>query len=325
MCRRSERGWTLTELVVVVGIIGLMAAMAVPSLTRAVDSYRLSQAVTLLSGAIREAQVQSLRESRPWRVLVYPDGSGFSLQYRDDPAASTTDCTGAGWTTRKEESFSGSLRVDTSALTMYCLAFVSNGRPDWPIPRPLMDFSNPPRSDRWYPLSDGVILSDPMPTINPLSDERTAVWRRLDAPVPEVVFDMGGDRFVGDLVLGLYSKPNYYKYPTQIKVEGTTLFDLDSNNQPVPPGDPGAWVIIYNQPGPSTPPSGQHSTTVTIPVDDAYRFFRLTFTVDPSSYYMVLHEISFGEPSFIVTGPTGARRLVVNSVTGMITVERVNS
>ena len=66
---RSRAGFTIFELMVVIAIMGFIAAMAVPSLNR----YRLQEATRsnaqILAGAMRTARERAIREGRQWFVL----------------------------------------------------------------------------------------------------------------------------------------------------------------------------------------------------------------------------------------------------------------
>jgi prepilin-type N-terminal cleavage/methylation domain-containing protein len=57
---RSHRGFTLLELVVVVGIAMLLAAMAVPSIVRSLQVYAVRSSVSSVSGAIQSARYQAI-------------------------------------------------------------------------------------------------------------------------------------------------------------------------------------------------------------------------------------------------------------------------
>lgn len=67
-CRKAQLGFTMTELMVVVAIVAVLMTMAVPSLTRFVADWRLSNAVNSLSNSLRVARVESI--SRNKRVVL---------------------------------------------------------------------------------------------------------------------------------------------------------------------------------------------------------------------------------------------------------------
>jgi len=66
---RSRAGFTIYELMIVIAIMGFIAAMAVPSLNR----YRLQEATRgnaqVVAGAVRSARDRAVREGRQWFVL----------------------------------------------------------------------------------------------------------------------------------------------------------------------------------------------------------------------------------------------------------------
>ena len=60
----SKKGFTIIEVMVVVAIIGVMAAIAVPSFVAAVTDYGLKSAARDLSSLMRKARSQAIKENR---------------------------------------------------------------------------------------------------------------------------------------------------------------------------------------------------------------------------------------------------------------------
>jgi prepilin-type N-terminal cleavage/methylation domain-containing protein len=84
---RADQGFTLMELIVIVAILGIVAAIAAPSWLTLLTRQRLYDARANALDKIREAQSQAVRTARPWeacfrdrdgmvQVSVQPSGGG---------------------------------------------------------------------------------------------------------------------------------------------------------------------------------------------------------------------------------------------------------
>lgn len=60
MKRRATAGYGLVEMLVVVAMIGVLAAMAVPAFMNSMNSYRLSSAVAASAGATQSTRFQAI-------------------------------------------------------------------------------------------------------------------------------------------------------------------------------------------------------------------------------------------------------------------------
>ncbi|MCM1983279.1 GspH/FimT family pseudopilin [Lyngbya confervoides] len=67
-----DQGFTLTEMAVIVVVVGVLAAMASPSLRHHLNQVRLEGALLSLQGALREAQNEAIRRSQTCTVTVNP-------------------------------------------------------------------------------------------------------------------------------------------------------------------------------------------------------------------------------------------------------------
>jgi type II secretion system protein H len=68
--RKSSSGFTLIEMLVVIIIIGVIAAIAVPNFLGLLNRNRANEAMRQVEGALREAQKQAIRRGRQCTVNI---------------------------------------------------------------------------------------------------------------------------------------------------------------------------------------------------------------------------------------------------------------
>ena len=69
-----QAGFTLAELVIVVAIILIVAALSVPSLSRAVDNSRLKAATQQLAAVYQDSRLRATQNNTAYEILVSPAG-----------------------------------------------------------------------------------------------------------------------------------------------------------------------------------------------------------------------------------------------------------
>ena len=81
---KSDRGFSLVELAVVLIIIGITAALAAPNFIAMLNRLYVEEALSELNGAIKETQRQAMRLGKLCRVNINPS--------TNDITASPADC-----------------------------------------------------------------------------------------------------------------------------------------------------------------------------------------------------------------------------------------
>ena len=69
-----QSGFTLAEMIIVVAIILVVSAMAIPNLTRAIDASRIKGSAQALAAAYQDARIQATQKDTSYQVLVSPLG-----------------------------------------------------------------------------------------------------------------------------------------------------------------------------------------------------------------------------------------------------------
>ena len=114
----SPSGFTLVEIMVVIGILGMVLALGMPPLVRSMKKDPLIQAVSDIEGACRRAREQAILRGAPAELVIRSDGQltvaavpgpqGERIAAGEEPRASLP----------KSEEFNAHLNADVVAIRL---------------------------------------------------------------------------------------------------------------------------------------------------------------------------------------------------------------
>ena len=79
----NQKGITLIELVVVMAIIAIGAALTTPNISGWLPTYRLRSATRDVVSIMRVAQIKAVSNNTQYQAVFNPGNSTYVLQYRD--------------------------------------------------------------------------------------------------------------------------------------------------------------------------------------------------------------------------------------------------
>ena len=80
--KRQMRGYSMLELLVVMGIISLLSAFAAPSLVGTYRNYQMDDAATQVAGIIKFARYEAVRQNKPLNCTI-TTVNGYTAMYAD--------------------------------------------------------------------------------------------------------------------------------------------------------------------------------------------------------------------------------------------------
>jgi general secretion pathway protein H len=93
--RRRSRGFTLLELVVVLFVLALGAALALPVVGRTTDTLKTRAEVARFAAMLRHAHEQAINDGRAYRVVVSPADRRVQVVAGEDDVRETRTLPGA--------------------------------------------------------------------------------------------------------------------------------------------------------------------------------------------------------------------------------------
>lgn len=78
------RGFTLVELLVTISVIGILAAISIPSVARSSGSHRVVEQTRRVHSDLVEARARAVAEQRVYRVQFF-NGNSWRIQFEETP------------------------------------------------------------------------------------------------------------------------------------------------------------------------------------------------------------------------------------------------
>jgi len=168
---KHARGYSLAELLTVVGILGVVTLVSLPALFQLLPQYRIRSASTELSAALRMTRQDAISSRKPWRITIDGPGSRYAISMLNAPNADmkvSTNWTRIGENNRPAPStavwwkqLSKDIQISTTGFNDIDCAngtdviFLRDGSiaPDYNTScgTAVIDFTTPPKIRVYYP------------------------------------------------------------------------------------------------------------------------------------------------------------------------------
>lgn len=136
MKKQQEAGFTLMEMIVVVILVAILAAIAAPSFITMLNRQRLGDAQAEAMSAIREAQAKARQQKRNWQACFQDDGT--QVRWFVSPGSANTCAINPGSWNSLIGTDSKIIQIDSAYSNInggfYSVAFLPNGWVDLTTP-----------------------------------------------------------------------------------------------------------------------------------------------------------------------------------------------
>ncbi len=116
--RSGAAGTTMLELVVVLAIVGVLAAIAMPTVQSSLKNAHLSAATTQVRGAILSTRFNAIMSGCPYTIAFYQSNQNYQVQGQTPQGAPPT-CTASASVTIPWAS-SGDVSLNASTTMLFC-------------------------------------------------------------------------------------------------------------------------------------------------------------------------------------------------------------
>jgi prepilin-type N-terminal cleavage/methylation domain-containing protein len=189
--KSTNAGFTLVEMMLVVGILGVLGAISLPMMTTALGNFRLSGDARIVAGGVSAAKMRAASKFTKSRLFVDLTGQSFVLQTYDKTTSvwtteggttyiSARDSFGFGTTGQAPPNTQGTIgqaplckdNANADIANTACVVFSSRGIP--------IDASGAPTAVDALYVTDGVTVYG----ITVSSTGLSRVWRAQIATTP---------------------------------------------------------------------------------------------------------------------------------------------
>jgi prepilin-type N-terminal cleavage/methylation domain-containing protein len=85
--KNGSRGYSLAELLTVVGIVGIVALVTIPAFTQLMPQYRIRSAASEIAASLKMLRAKAVSTRSQWHMLINPNTNQYAMGRRS----------GTGW------------------------------------------------------------------------------------------------------------------------------------------------------------------------------------------------------------------------------------